>query len=44
MAVSIIGGVSLSTLLTLYVVPCIYSLFSRLERPEKMDEEEAAHV
>jgi len=44
MAVSIIGGVSISTLLTLYVVPCVYSLFSRLERPEKIDEEEAAHV
>jgi HAE1 family hydrophobic/amphiphilic exporter-1 len=34
MAISIIGGVTLSTFLTLYVVPCVYSLFSRLERPE----------
>lgn len=34
MAISIIGGVMLSTLLTLYVVPCVYSLFTRFERPE----------
>jgi HAE1 family hydrophobic/amphiphilic exporter-1 len=34
MAISIIGGVTLSTLLTLYVVPCVYSLFSKLERPD----------
>jgi HAE1 family hydrophobic/amphiphilic exporter-1 len=38
MAISLIGGVSLSTFLTLYVVPCVYSLFSKLERPEKEDE------
>src|SRR5271169_4751684 len=31
MAISIIGGVAVSTLLTLYVVPCAYSLFSRFE-------------
>jgi HAE1 family hydrophobic/amphiphilic exporter-1 len=37
MAISIIGGVTLSTFLTLYVVPCVYSLFSRFERPEKDD-------
>jgi hydrophobe/amphiphile efflux-1 (HAE1) family protein len=34
MAISIIGGVAVSTLLTLYVVPAVYSLFTRLERPE----------
>jgi hydrophobe/amphiphile efflux-1 (HAE1) family protein len=34
MAISIIGGVTLSTFLTLYVVPCVYSLFARLERPD----------
>ncbi|MBI3557927.1 MAG: efflux RND transporter permease subunit, partial [Deltaproteobacteria bacterium] len=39
MAISIIGGVTVSTFLTLYVVPCVYSLFSRLERPELSDEE-----
>jgi hydrophobe/amphiphile efflux-1 (HAE1) family protein len=38
MAISIIGGVLVSTLLTLYVVPSVYSLFSRLERPELADE------
>lgn len=32
MAASVIGGVLLSTLLTLLVVPCAYSLLSRLER------------
>jgi HAE1 family hydrophobic/amphiphilic exporter-1 len=31
MALVIIGGVSVSTLLTLFVVPCAYSLMSRLE-------------
>jgi hydrophobe/amphiphile efflux-1 (HAE1) family protein len=31
MAVSVIGGVAVSTFLTLYVVPCAYSLASRLE-------------
>ena len=37
MAISIIGGVTVSTFLTLYVVPCVYSLFSRFERPEVED-------
>ena len=32
MAVAVIGGVTLSTLLTLFVVPCAYSLFSGIER------------
>jgi len=34
MAIAVIGGVTLSTILTLYVVPCAYSLFARLERRE----------
>lgn len=34
MAIAIIGGVSVSTLLTLYAVPCFYSVFTRFERPE----------
>jgi Cu/Ag efflux pump CusA len=32
MAVAIIGGIIFSTLLTLVVVPCAYSLMSNLER------------
>lgn len=32
MASSIIGGVAVSTLFTLFVVPCAYSLFARWER------------
>ncbi len=32
MAVAVIGGVLLSTLLTLFVVPCAYELFSMLEK------------
>jgi len=32
MAITVVGGVALSTLLTLFVVPCIYSLFSKIER------------
>lgn len=35
MAIAIIGGVIASTILTLFVVPCVYSLMSRLERPEE---------
>jgi hypothetical protein len=31
MAVTIIGGVLVSTLLTLFVVPCVYSLLSKFE-------------
>ena len=44
MAISIIGGVLVSTLLTLYVVPCVYSLLVRLERPEKDDAPEKNHA
>ena len=32
MAIAVIGGVTLSTLLTLFVVPCAYSLLTRIER------------
>jgi len=31
MAIAVIGGVVFSTLLTLYVVPCFYSLMTRFE-------------
>lgn len=38
MAVVVIGGVALSTLLTLFVVPCAYLLFSKVEhRPAKIN-------
>lgn len=39
MAVSIIGGVAVSTLLTLFVVPCFYSLMVYFERPDSEDVE-----
>ena len=32
MAIAVIGGVTFSTILTLFVVPCAYSLFSAIER------------
>ncbi|MFL6648774.1 MAG: efflux RND transporter permease subunit [Sulfurifustis sp.] len=32
MAIAVIGGVLVSTLLTLFVVPCVYELFAKLER------------
>jgi hydrophobe/amphiphile efflux-1 (HAE1) family protein len=34
MAISIVGGVLVSTLLTLFVIPCAYSFFTRFERLE----------
>lgn len=39
MAIAVIGGVSVSTLLTLFVVPCVYSLFVKLERPDTIEVE-----
>ena len=36
MAISIIGGVTVSTFLTLFVVPCVYSLMTRFEKGEKV--------
>jgi len=35
MAVSVIGGVTLSTVLTLFVVPCAYEIFSKFEHAKK---------
>jgi HAE1 family hydrophobic/amphiphilic exporter-1 len=32
MAIAVIGGVMVSTLLTLLVVPCVYELLARFER------------
>ncbi|MDL5053916.1 efflux RND transporter permease subunit [Oscillatoria laete-virens NRMC-F 0139] len=42
MALAVIGGVLLSTLLTLYVVPCAYSLLSRFEKHDD-DEDASGH-
>jgi HAE1 family hydrophobic/amphiphilic exporter-1 len=32
MGLAVVGGMALSTFLTLFVVPCAYSLMSRLEK------------
>lgn len=39
MAVTVIGGVLVSTIFTLFVVPCAYSLFAGLERSGVINEE-----
>jgi HAE1 family hydrophobic/amphiphilic exporter-1 len=36
MAIALIGGIVASTFLTLFVVPCCYSLLSQLERPDPL--------
>lgn len=41
MAIAVIGGVLVSTFLTLYVVPCVYSLFAFFDRRERKFEEAA---
>ena len=38
MAICIIGGVLVSTLLTLFVVPCVYDILSHVERPDKPED------
>ncbi|WP_408097535.1 efflux RND transporter permease subunit [Peredibacter sp. HCB2-198] len=38
MSVSVIGGILLSTFLTLFVVPCAYSLFAKLENKKHAEE------
>ncbi|MBI3546757.1 MAG: efflux RND transporter permease subunit [Gammaproteobacteria bacterium] len=37
MALAVIGGVVVSTLLTLFVVPCVYEVLSRFERGQAAD-------
>jgi hydrophobe/amphiphile efflux-1 (HAE1) family protein len=37
MGLTIVGGTILSTLLTLFVVPALYKVLSRLERPDRHD-------
>ncbi|PTY01825.1 AcrB/AcrD/AcrF family protein [Verrucomicrobia bacterium LW23] len=47
LAVTILGGVTVSTILTLFVVPCAYSLLAAFERPmteeERLEREGHAH-
>lgn len=42
MAIAVIGGVTLSTFLTLLVVPCAYSLISRFEGTQHQEDLNAA--
>jgi hydrophobe/amphiphile efflux-1 (HAE1) family protein len=44
MAIAVVGGVTVSTFLTLFVVPCAYSLMSRLESKKHEGELRAALV
>ena len=39
MAIAIIGGMIASTLLTLFVVPVVYSVFSRFEKPDRLEKD-----
>jgi len=39
MATAVIGGVAVSTLLTLFVVPCAYEVFSRFEHKPRVNDE-----
>jgi ABC-type Fe3+ transport system permease subunit len=41
---AIVGGVFLSTLLTLYLVPVVYTLFDRLVARESADLDKVARV
>ncbi len=43
MAVAVIGGVTLSTLLTLYVVPCAYLILARFEHKKYHSTHEAGN-
>ncbi|MGE0764673.1 MAG: efflux RND transporter permease subunit [Bdellovibrionales bacterium] len=38
MAIAVIGGVMVSTLLTLYVVPCVYIVLSRFSRRDRVED------
>jgi HAE1 family hydrophobic/amphiphilic exporter-1 len=40
MATAVVGGVTVSTILTLFVVPCAYEVFSRLERQNYQEKED----
>jgi len=42
MAVSVVGGVTVSTILTLFVVPCAYEIFAKFERQSYVPQEKKA--
>jgi len=44
MAIAVIGGVVVSTLMTLIVVPCGYELFSRIERDPRLVEKREREI
>ena len=44
MAVTVIGGVFISTLFTLYLVPCVYLILSRFEKRRSLLEEEGITI
>ncbi len=44
MAIAVIGGVLVSTFLTLFVVPCVYELLARFERPRSAVEKRQREI
>lgn len=44
MALTVIGGVAISTVLTLFVVPCVYKLLSHCERVHHTDISQELHI
>ncbi len=44
MAVAVLGGMVFSTVLTLFVVPCVYSIMSRFEVKGKYEEEQHTDI
>ena len=44
MAIAVIGGVLVSTLLTLFVVPCVYELLARFERDRGAEEKRQREI
>ena len=44
LARAVIGGLTVSTFFTLFLVPALYSIADRWRRPQPKEEEEVAHV
>ncbi len=44
MAISVVGGVTISTILTLFVVPCAYLVFSKFEKHSYIEEAKIAQT